>query len=98
MENLGYKVGDVVIILGNAPTRAEITGNERFGMIYKLTARNDAEGYLGITFYLKNHYDEYKQLLTDKRFEPTIKRDTDPIYFGNMQIGRHDKVILRWGK
>lgn len=172
MENLGFKVGDAVIILGNEPTRAEITKIDAllYGHAdFKVTARNDAEGflitlegsaeilkrilehdtaltlaselrlsrdqhfgrlfgkwlkendvegqirraakqgYLGITFDLKNHYDdEYKQLLTDKRFEPTIKRkfgedfyikrDTDPIYFGNMQIGRNNKVILRWGK
>ena len=179
MENLGYKVGDAVIILGNEPTRGRIidmranaadnhgrtvvrvdvaigeidaptneviqlkaelqilkrilehdtaltfaaelqlSRDQHFGRLFgKWLKENDVEGqirraakqgYLGITFDLKNHYDdEYKQLLTDKRFEPTIKRkfgedfyikrDTDPIYFGNMQIGRNNKVILRWGK
>ena len=92
--------------------------DQHFGRLFgKWLKENDVEGqirraakqgYLGITFDLKNHDDEYKQLLTDTRFEPTIKRkfgedfyikrDTDPIYFGNMQIGRHNKVILRWGK
>lgn len=172
MENLGFKVGDAVIILGNEPTRAEIikidallyghaefkvtmialrqsfaiegsaeilkkflehdtaltfaaelqrSRDQHFGRLFgKWLKENDVEGqirraakegYLGITFDLKQGYsDECKKLLTDTRFEPTIKRkfgeefyikrNTDPIYFlgTDTVIGRHNKVILRWGK